>query len=109
LNYRVEFENLPEENLEIRYFDNHHNSSYLSWKLPKNIAEELVVWWKKISDYKNIDFPVKKKTKTCELNMPTEKHIDIRGIDKYGNFQMTGWSLPRVAVEKLVVWYEKSK
>lgn len=106
-NYKVEFENLAEGSIEVRYFDDHKDSSYRSWKLPKEVVVELISWWEKLRKNQNIHFPIKEKTKICEFNMYTEKHIEIREFDSHGRFKMTGWSLPKVAIEELVVWHAK--
>jgi hypothetical protein len=39
--------------------------------------------------------------------MSTENYIEIREFDSLGRFKMTGWNLPKVAVEELVNWSEK--
>jgi len=108
-NYRIEFNIFPNGDLEIRYFDTPRDFSYRSWKLPKRVVEELISWWKKLKKNKSIHFPAKEKTKICEFNMYTEKYIDIREFDSLGRFKMTGWSLPKVAVEELVNWSEKDR
>lgn len=89
-NHKVEFENLSDGTLEVRYFDDYKDSSYRSWKLPKEIAAELISSWKKLRKNKNIHFHIKEKTKTCEFNMPNEKYIDIRKFDIRGRFKTTG-------------------
>jgi len=108
-NYRIEFNIFPNGDLEIRYFDTPRDFSYRSWKLPKRVVEELISWWKKLKKNKSIHFPIKERTKICEFNMYTEKYIDIREFDSLGRFKMTGWSLPKVAVEELVNWSEKDR
>lgn len=107
--YRVEFKNFSNGDLEIRYFDTPRDFSYRSWKLPKGVAGELISWWKKLSENKSIHFPIKERTKICEFTMYTENYIEIRELDSLGHFKMIGWNLPKVAVEELVNWVEKDK
>ena len=45
--YKDEFINLSDEDLEIRYFNGYNGSSYRSWRIPKVVIEELIVWLKK--------------------------------------------------------------
>ena len=108
-NYRVEFENLSDENLEIRYFDDYKNFSYQSWRLPKEVAGELIAWWKELKKNKNINFPIKTNTKICESSMQTEKYINIREFGTLGRYKVVCWNLPKVAVEELIDWDEKEK
>lgn len=108
-NYKVEFENLSDGSLEVRYFDDHNDSSYRSWRFPKEVVKEIVSWWRKLMEKKNIHFPIKEKTRICEFNMYTEKCIEIREFDSLGRYKMTGWSLPKAVVEKLIKWDVKDK
>ncbi len=89
--------------IEIRYFDTPKEELYRSWKLPESIAHELIAWWISSNKNKRITFPLQKRTKVCELTMHTEKNIEIKSLDCLGRTNMTGWSLPAVVVEKLVV------
>lgn len=106
--YKIEFENLSDGSLEVRYFDDYDDSSYQSWRLPKEVVEELIDWWKELKKNKNINFPIKTKTKNCEFNMRTEKYIVIREFDALGRYKLAGWNLPKVAVEELIDRDEKS-
>ena len=107
-NYKVEFENLSDGSLEIRYFDDYRDLSYRSWRVPKTVAEELTSWWERLRN-KNVNFPIKEKAKMCEINMYTEKYIDIKELDSLGRFKMVGWSFPKAVVEELVNWDKKDK
>lgn len=107
--YKVEFENLSDGSLEVRYFDDYKDSSYRSWRLPKEVVGELIFWWKELKKNKNINFPIKVKTKNCEFSMRTEKYVDIREFDTLGRYKLARWSLPKVAVEELIDWDEKEK
>lgn len=102
--YRVEFKDSPNGDIEIRYFAPPQDTSCRSWKLPKEAIEELICWWKKLRKSKNIHFPIKEMTKICEFNMYTEKYIDIRELDSQCRLKMVGWSLPKVVVEELIDW-----
>lgn len=110
-NIGVKVELIKNDNgdVEIRYFDTPQDPTYRSWKLPKGIAEELIYWWKKITKDKDIRFPIKESTKFCEFTMNTEKYIDIKEFDSLGRHNMTGWSLPKVAIEELINRDEKKK
>lgn len=107
--YKVEFKNSPNGDLEIRYFDPPCDSSYYSWRLPKKVVEELISWWKKLRKNKDIIFPIKEKTKICEFTMYTEKSVDVREFDSFGRLKIVGWSLPNVTVEELMDWHGKEK
>ncbi|MFQ5867794.1 MAG: hypothetical protein ACE5IT_07355 [bacterium] len=105
--YRIEFKNFPNGHLEIRYFDIPRDSSYRSWKLPKEVVKELISWWKRLRKNKNIRFPIKEKTKICEFTMYTENYIEIREFDNLGRYKMIGFSLPKVLLKELVSWKNK--
>ena len=90
--------------IEIRYFDTPKDELYRSWRLPESIANELITWWISSKKNKEIIFPLQKRTKLCEFTMYTEKFIEIKSLDSRGRTSMTGWSLPAVAVEQLVIW-----
>ena len=107
--YKVEFENLSDGSLEVRYFDDYKDSSYRSWRLPKGVVGKLIAWMKELKNNKNINFPIKTKTKICEFSMQTEKYIGIREFDTLGRYKVVGWNLPKVAVEELIDWDEKEK
>lgn len=88
--------------IEIRYFDTPKDELYCSWKLPESIAHELSTWWISLKKNKEIVFPLQKRTKACELTLHTEKYIEVREFDNSGRYKMTGWSLPKEAVEELI-------
>jgi len=90
--------------IEIRYFDNPKDQLYRSWKLPEAIANELIAWWAMLKKNKGTAFPLQKRAKVCEFTMYTEKYVDIKPLDSRGRTNMTGWSLPALAIEKLVGW-----
>ena len=89
--------------IEIRYFDTPKDELYCSWKLPESIAHELIAWWISLKKNKEIIFPLHKRVEVCEFTMNTEKYIEIKSLDCRGRTNMTGWSLPAVVIEKLVV------
>jgi len=118
-NSRIEFF-ANDKIIEIRYFDDlaaltinpecnrsldtPNDQHYRSWKLPEAIAEELIVWWVRSIKDKQIVFPLEKKSKSCHFTMYTEKYIEIKSLDCRGRMDMTGWNLPTVVIEKLIVW-----
>ena len=102
LEYRVEFNDLPEERLEIRYFQPPKDSSYLSWKMSKGVANETVAWMDKKRSDKQLSFPVKEKTKICEFIMNNENFINIKEFDSFGRYKTIGWSLPKGVMEELM-------
>ena len=106
---KIQFINCPNGEIEIRYFDDSRDSRYLSWIVPRNVADDLISWWKDLRKKRHICFPITMKTKVCNINMPTDKYIDIIEFDRRGRPKMTGWSLPRVAVEELMNWDGKEK
>ncbi len=89
--------------IEIRFFDSPEDELYRSWKLPVPIADSLIAWRQKINKQKNA-FPLKGRTKVCEITMNSDKGVEIKSLDSMGRTNMTGWSLPVVVIEKLVVW-----
>jgi hypothetical protein len=95
--------------LEIRYFDTPKDQLYRSWKLPESIAGELIAFWRSLKKNKKTAFSLQKRTKLCEFTMHTEKYIEIKSLDCLGRTNMTGWSLPNVAVEELIKWNTKEK
>lgn len=105
---RVEF---SENNgiIEIRYFDTPKDELYRSWRLPESIAGELIAFRRCLKKNKKITFPLQKRNKVCEFTMHTEKFIEIKSLDCKGRTNMTGWSLPNVAVKELIKWCAKEK
>ncbi len=90
--------------VEIRYFDAPKDELYRSWKLPISIADDLIAWRQKTQKQKDVVFPLKVRAKVCELAMNTDKHIEIKSLDCQGRTNMTGWTLPAAAVERLITW-----
>lgn len=90
--------------IEIHYFDNPKDRFYCNWKLPEAIADELIAWWARFMKDKQVVFPIEKKSKSCQFTMYSEKYIEIKSLDCQGRMNMTGWNLPAVAIEKLVIW-----
>lgn len=39
---------LPDELLEVKYYEHPKDTTYLSWKLPVHVVRELTVWWKEM-------------------------------------------------------------
>ena len=106
IDVKVEFVEDEKGNVEVRYFDTSKDATYLSWKLPGDVAKELILWWKKITKNKSSCFPVKESTALCEFAMGTEKHLSIKEFDRFGRHKMTGWNLPSIVAEKLVGWHK---
>lgn len=90
--------------IEIRYFDTLKDELYRSWKLPESIVHELITWRMSSKKNKGITFPFQKRTKVCEITMNTKKYIEVKSLDCRGRANMTGWNLPAVVVERLIVW-----
>jgi len=104
-NPKVEF--IAQDGLiEIRYFDSPKDELYRSWRLPEAVANELIIFWKSTKKNRKSSFPLQERTKVCEFTMNTEKFIEIKSLDCRGRTNMTGWSLPAVVIEKLVVRQE---
>ena len=102
LEYRVEFRDLPDERLEIRYFEPPNDPSCLSWKMPNGVVYETIAWLEKQRKDKKVSFPVKEQTKTCEIAMNNENSISIKEIDRFGRYKTIGWSLPKGVLEELI-------
>ncbi len=105
---RVEFENLSGKMVEVRYFNPPQDSSFLSWRLPLVVVEEVISWWKRLREKGNMMFPIKEKTEVCEFGMSTTETVRIREVDKFGRYKMIGWNLPKGAVEEMTGWHEKA-
>lgn len=99
---KVEIINHSSGEIELRYYDTPGVNSYLNWKLPGSVAEELMDWWRKLAINEIKEYPLKGKTKNCQIIMHTNKYVDIREIDKFGRLKMGGWSLPTIVVEELI-------
>lgn len=99
---RVEF-NVHDDLIEIRYFDTPKDERYRSWKLPVSIADSVIAWRQKINKQKST-FPLKERTKVCEITMNSDKSVEIKSLDSMGRTNMTGWSLPILAVDNLGEW-----
>lgn len=99
-NPKVEF-NAQDGLIEIRYFDSPEDERYRSWKLPLSIADSLIAWRQKMKKQKEIAFPLKERTKVCEITMNSNKCVEIKSLDCQGRTDMTGWSLPSLAVDSL--------
>ena len=90
--------------IEVRYFDNPKDDLCRHWKLPEDIARDLISWWIELKKNEKINFPLTERSKKCEFAMHSDKCVDIKALDCRGRSAMTGWSLPVVAVEQLVIW-----
>jgi hypothetical protein len=90
--------------IEIRYFDNPKDDLCRHWKLPEDIARDLISWWIELKKNEKIIFPKTLRSKKCEFAMHSDKCVDIKALDCCGRSAMTGWSLPVVVVERLVIW-----
>ena len=104
LDTRVEFIIHENGTIEVCYFDNPKDGSCFSWKLPRSVIGELVRWWMKFKKDRQITFPLSQRNKKCEFTMCSEKYVEINEIDSRGRTNMTGWSLPVVVVEQLLIW-----
>jgi hypothetical protein len=101
---KVEFIVNKNGTTQIRYFDNPFDSSCFSWKIPESVIKELVIWWLGLKKYKELIFPLNERSRKCEFTMYSKEYIDIKELDSLGRTNMTGWSLPVVMVERLVIW-----
>jgi hypothetical protein len=95
--------------IEIRYFDTPKDERYRSWRLPEAVVNELITFWKSTKKNRKGSFPLQERTKVCEFTMNTERFIEIKSLDCRGRTNMTGWSLPNIAVEELIKWDAKEK
>lgn len=100
--YKIHIIELPEELLEVRYYESSEDSTYLSWKIPVLVVEELTVWWREKKSNEKPSYPLKGRTKSCEITINSETTICIREFDKTGRYKTIGWSLPKGAMEELM-------
>jgi len=107
-NPKVEF--IAQDGLiEIRYFDSPEDEQCRSWRIPLSIADSVIAWRQKIKKQKEITFPLQERTKVCEITMNSSKSVEIKSLDSMGRTNMTGWSLPILAVDNLGEWRVNSK
>jgi len=102
--YKVEFNKGLNGELEICYFENFQDSAYLSWILPNEIVDELILRWKRLQKHENIQLPIIEKTDICEFNMFTEKSVDIRESVSFRGLTLVGYILPKLIIEELIEW-----
>lgn len=97
--YRVEIERMKNGYIEIRYFEDVKNPSYLAWRLPEEVIDDIVTFWKSYKIKKTICFPLIRKTTFCEITMFTKESVLLRELDALGRYRMSGWHLPNVVMD----------
>lgn len=93
--------------VEIRYFDTPKDERYRSWKLPASVVDSVIAWRQNINKQKSA-FPLKERTKVCEITMNSDKSVEIKSLDSMGRTNMIGWNLPILAVDNLGEWRANS-
>lgn len=97
--YRVEIERLKNGYLEVRYFEDVRNPSYLAWRLPEAVFDDIVTFWKNCKIKNTIRFPIVKKTTSCEITMVTKESVLLRELDALGRYRLAGWHLPKIVMD----------
>lgn len=93
--YRVEIERLKSGYLEVRYFDDVKNRSYLAWRLPAEVVDDVVKFWRNYKITHTVHFPIVVKTDSCEITMFTKESVQLREFDALGRYRLSGWHLPK--------------
>ena len=99
-NERVEFKQLEDDIVELRYFDQPQSNSFFSWKMPIDEANDLAKWWKNEgSQIKKEQLPViDHRFGNILISMITQTGVWVRAFDQYWRLRSTGYSLPRKVV-----------
>lgn len=89
--------------IEIRWYDQPGDSSYLAWKLTNHEIDDLLSWWSQSGiRIEKEELPLKEyKYKNISISMYTMKTISIRGIDGYGQLKQIGASFQIEILENM--------
>lgn len=90
---RTEIKFLPDDIIELRYYDPPEDERYFSWTFPSAVLDDLVKWWE-ITSSRKIIYPLKERYGNCEINIHSSDTIYIKDFDGTGRSNMIGWSLP---------------
>jgi hypothetical protein len=85
---------------------NPNGEGRLLWQMPFQQAVDLARWWRTESnDVKNGQKEVRnKKVGSVLVSMFAPRLIHVRGLNKFGNIEIVGYSLPSAVVEYLASW-----
>ena len=74
--------------------------------MPSQKAVDLARWWRTESnDVKDGQKEVRnKKVGSVLVSVLTPRLIHVRGLNKFGNIEIVGYSFPRAVVEYLASW-----
>ena len=86
--------------------DNPIGEGRLFWRMPIQEAVDLARWWRmENNDVKNGPKEIRnKKVGSVLVSMFVPTLIHVRGLGKFGNITIVGYSFPRAVVEYLASW-----
>lgn len=107
---RIEFiKNVEDHFVEIRLYDSFNKcSSCLCWKIPINVIEELIKWWKEKKQIK-VDCSKEEKRGHVQFYIYLDESVKVEELDDLGRPKLVGWCLPRIVIDELNKWWETKK
>ena len=102
---RIEIKSSDDGLIELRFFDKPRSNRYYSWELLLNEANGLAKWWDNGGAcIKKRELPVDGvRSGKVLISMFTLARVEVRAIDRLGRSGFRVYSIPRKAVELLVV------
>ena len=102
---RIEIKSSDDGLIELRYFDKPRSNRYYSWELPLNEANDLAKWWDNGGAcIRKRELPVDGvRSGKVLISMSSLARVEVRAIDRLGRSGFRAYSIPRTAVELLVV------
>jgi hypothetical protein len=106
---RIEIKSSDDGLIELRYYDKQRSIRYYSWELSLNEANDLTKWWDSGGAcIRKRELPVDGvKSGKVLISMCTLTRIEIRAINRLGRSTFRVLSIPRKAVELLVVYLKR--
>ncbi len=97
---------IDDRTVALHYFEGGENESGRTWQMPIQEARDLARWWRMESpQVKSGRTPLNDlRVGDILVSMFAPTLIHVRGLDKYGNVRLVGYSLPRDVVEHLATW-----
>ena len=106
---RIEIKSSDDGLIELRYYDKPRSIRYYSWELSLNEANDLANWWDNGGTcIRKRELPVDGvKSGKVLISMFTLMRIEVRAINRLGRSTFRVYSIPRKAVELLVVYLKR--
>lgn len=92
--------------IALHYFEGREHESGRTWQMPIHEARDLARWWRMESQQVKSGQTRLDNLRVGDIlvSMFAPTLIHVRGLDKYGNVRLAGYSLPRDVVEYLAAW-----